>query len=1024
MHVKKTLQGFEIQAEISSFPLPWLLGLIFRLRWKGELIVQENERQAHLGFSEGSLVGLNWKHKPLNLIGRSEKEIITTLVREILPLFSFKTGSLHFYPVLSSEMNLIKPHALPTVFLIRYALARIEEKNLTDHLFKQLFVERPLIQLDENAPLEILGHLAKEQLLPYRQKTRITPENIDQNERQLLLSLWSVGHLSLETKSPIAAQFERIINALQGDLGEEEEAIEFTDPLLAESILSLDNVWQEEEAIEAPKEKGKAFTTTHPQPSRPIQAEVPPKSRPIQTERPANPIITLNEVEKELFETEETIRLLLARMEDWNASDIFIGEGKIPAIRVHGKIFKLPLEATTPEKMETFLKEAIVPAALERFRESGDLDIGYSLDDKRRFRLNIHRQKGRIGLVARAIPSGELRFSDLGLPFVLEDFASLQRGLVLVTGATGSGKSTTLAAIINHINETRAAHIITIEEPIEFLHEDKLSRITQREVGADTESFQSALKHVVRESPDVILIGEMRDQETMSIAISAALTGHLVLASLHTIDATQTLQRIMSYYPEHLKAQVAMDLALSLQGIISQRLIPSKHGGRRALAVEIVRVTPAVATLLKQQRVEELTDLMRNSNDPQLFSFNRSLLELYRRGQISYEVGKTYASNPDEFALSAQGMETGIGTFYGGLMEESNERLDMKLLLRKVLSSKASDLHLTSGRPPILRIDGKLKALPYQPLSESDMRLLLYSILSTRQRSIYQLEKEIDFALSLDSGERFRVNAYFQKGKMAAALRVIPSDIPSAEVLGIPESVLKIANQRHGLLLVVGPTGSGKSTTLACLIDRINRERSCRIITIEDPIEFTHQSIKATVDQREVHADTKDFASALKFILRQDPDVILIGEMRDLETMAAAMTAAETGHLVLATLHTNDAIQTIDRIIDAFPSHQQSQIRSQLATALLGVISQRLLLRRDLQGRIAAFEVMLATPAIRHLIRDDKMHQARSIIETSRSIGMISLDDSIKELYNKELISLDEAMRFISKPQVLEELKL
>jgi twitching motility protein PilT len=332
------------------------------------------------------------------------------------------------------------------------------------------------------------------------------------------------------------------------------------------------------------------------------------------------------------------------------------------------------------------------------------------------------------------------------------------------------------------------------------------------------------------------------------------------------------------------------------------------------------------------------------------------------------------------------------------------------------MERNASDLHLTSGRPPILRINGVLDPLPISPLTDGDMRILLHSVLSVRQRTIYELEREIDFALALDHNQRFRVNAYFQKGKMAMSLRAIPTRIPDPKELRIPNTVMKLAQYPQGLVLVVGPTGSGKSTTLACMIDHINRHRQCRILTVEDPIEFTHESKVATIDQRELFADTKSFASALKYILRQDPDVILVGEMRDLDTISAALTAAETGHLVLATLHANDAIQTIDRIIDVFPAHQQEQIRAQLSSALTAVISQRLLPNREQDGRIAAFEILVATPAARNLIREDKLHQLKSIMEASRSMGMITMDAALVELVNANLIQRDIAMIYASNP--------
>jgi twitching motility protein PilT len=358
----------------------------------------------------------------------------------------------------------------------------------------------------------------------------------------------------------------------------------------------------------------------------------------------------------------------------------------------------------------------------------------------------------------------------------------------------------------------------------------------------------------------------------------------------------------------------------------------------------------------------------------------------------------------------------------GARVREAGTRaaLDMKALLARVLEDGASDLHLSVGRPPILRISGELRPLSDEPLSDADVRMLLFSIMSSRQRTVYELEHEVDFALSLADGRRFRVNAYFQQGRYAAALRAIPQAIPNAADLRLPEIVLQLGDKPHGLLLVVGPTGSGKSTTLACLVDRINRSRACRIITVEDPIEYLHACRVATVDQREVGADTRSFAAALKYVLRQDPDVILVGEMRDLETISAALTAAETGHLVLATLHANDAIGAIDRVVDVFPPHQQPQVRTQIAASLVGVCSQRLLLRKDGQGRVAGFEVLVGTTALRTIIRENKGHQAFSLMEMSRKDGSFTLDHAVDELVAEDLVTPEEALRY-KRPAALKK---
>ena len=714
------------------------------------------------------------------------------------------------------------------------------------------------------------------------------------------------------------------------------------------------------------------------------------------------------------------LRGLFTAMEDREASDLFVSEGKPPAIRVFGSVVELAEQPTTRQHLEEFIESALPARVREQFAARGDVDAGIGLDGKR-FRINLSRQRGRLALVARRVPSGAMEFGELGLPIEVAQLADYQRGLILVTGATGSGKSTTLAAMVHHINRTRAAHVVTIEDPIEYVHEDLTGRVSQREVGGDTTSFHDALRHVVRQSPDVIVIGEVRDAETVEVALAAALTGHLVLASMHTIDATQTVQRMLSSFPEHRRAQVAIDLSLTLRGVVSQRLLPRANGTGRVLATELLSCGPAVSKLLRHQRVDEISDLIRATKSPDMVMFDASLLALYHAGRISYEVGLAHASSPDEFALEAQGMSSGAATFDRAVELERAADLDIKSLLRVALEFGASDLHLTTGRPPTLRRGGRLEPFGDRKLTDGDMRSLLHSILNARQRTIYELEQEIDFALDIGDGRRFRVNAYYQKGHMAAALRAIPSQIPNPAELRLPGQVMQLAEQPHGLILVVGPTGAGKSTTLACMVDRINRNRACRIITIEDPIEYSHESVEATVDQRELYADTQSFGAALKYILRQDPDVILVGEMRDLETVSAVLTAAETGHLVLTTLHSNDAVQAIDRIIDVFPGHQQGQARAQLAASLVGVVSQRLLPHRSGQGCVGAFEIMIANAPIRTLIRENKMHQALGTMETQGKQGMVTMDSSLANLYHQQLITYDAAARYLHDPRAITE---
>lgn len=341
-------------------------------------------------------------------------------------------------------------------------------------------------------------------------------------------------------------------------------------------------------------------------------------------------------------------------------------------------------------------------------------------------------------------------------------------------------------------------------------------------------------------------------------------------------------------------------------------------------------------------------------------------------------------------------------------------------LFELVQKKKASDLLLSAGAPPILRINGQLFKQRTDPLTPEKTREIVYNLITPEQREAFEENMELDFSLSIGEHNRFRVNVYMQKDAITAALRPIPEKIPSLENLGLPVQISQLATAKQGLVLMTGPTGSGKTTTQAALIDLINTERACHVITVEDPIEYVHQHRRSIVDQREVGADTKSFGAALKYVLRQDPDVILIGEMRDLETIQAALTAAETGHLVFATLHTNDAIQSVDRMIDVFPATQQQQIRFQLSLTLLAIISQRLLPLKTGEGRILACEILRNNTAIANLIRENKTHQIYSVVETSGKSGMLTMDRSVKELYAKGLISYEDAITTMRDPKSLD----
>ncbi|MGK2879132.1 MAG: type IV pilus twitching motility protein PilT [Solirubrobacterales bacterium] len=356
-------------------------------------------------------------------------------------------------------------------------------------------------------------------------------------------------------------------------------------------------------------------------------------------------------------------------------------------------------------------------------------------------------------------------------------------------------------------------------------------------------------------------------------------------------------------------------------------------------------------------------------------------------------------------------------------MEAHEEALDFADIITKMVERGASDLHITAGAPPTLREKGTLTPLEgYSPLTPNQTQLIIYGILSNDQRQRLEENLQLDFAYSVPGLARFRINCFLQRNALSAAFRLIPSDIKSIEDLGLPPVIHDFTHKPRGLVLVTGPTGSGKSTSLAAVINEINMTRSDHILTIEDPIEFLHRHKKCIVNQREIGTDAPSFALGLRAALRQDPDVILVGEMRDLETISTALTAAETGHLVFGTLHTQDAASTIDRVIDVFPADQQSQIRVQLSMALQGVVTQQLLPRADGTGRVCVCEVMLPTPAIRNLIREGKTHQIYSVLQTGGAHGMQTMDSALADLVRRGVITQSLAETRSSTPNELRRL--
>lgn len=349
--------------------------------------------------------------------------------------------------------------------------------------------------------------------------------------------------------------------------------------------------------------------------------------------------------------------------------------------------------------------------------------------------------------------------------------------------------------------------------------------------------------------------------------------------------------------------------------------------------------------------------------------------------------------------------------------------MDILELLLFGKKENASDVHISSGEPPMIRIHGEMRKLDAPPLPREEVHNMLYGILNDQQRKSFEEFHELDFAIALTEAGRFRINAFLQSRGESIVFRTIPTVIPSLEQLNMPKIVGDLTKKEKGLVLVTGPTGSGKSTTLAAMIDLINREEKCHILTVEDPIEFVHQSKTSLVNQRELGSHTHSFANALRSALREDPDVILVGEMRDLETISLALTAAETGHLVFGTLHTSSAPKTVDRIVDVFPSEQQEQVRTMFSESIQAVVTQMLLKRKDGKGRVAALEIMIGTPAVKNLIRENKIAQIPSSLQTGRQYGMQTMDQALIDLYQKDIVTREAIEKLVSSPSSLSGIK-
>ena len=713
------------------------------------------------------------------------------------------------------------------------------------------------------------------------------------------------------------------------------------------------------------------------------------------------------------------IKTLLKFALDNQVSDLFISAGKSPSCRVGKEIRQVEFPAFSSAEIDDFRNDLLTDDGKKQYACDGGIDLSFAYVEHNRFRLNFFDSVHGSCLVARPIGTGSsLDFGKLGLAEQMRQISMLSRGLVLITGTTGSGKTTTLNAMIDYINKHCRKHILTLEDPIEYIHRDCNSLISQREINSLDGNFTAALKNALRESPDVIVIGEMRDMETMQIAISAAQTGHLVFSTLHTDDAVSTVKQLLNMCPESSRDTMIFNLSQTLEAIITQRLMPCADGSGMVPAQEILIATPTVKKMIEKNDISGLEQQLRSGSNAGMQDFNTALLKLVQQGRITRETAMQNSSNPDELQLFFQNI--GVASSGREIVDQQSEILEnltMRDILTAAVSCGASDFLLADGTPPVLSIRGKMSPMNLPPLNMKELQRLIFSVISKEQRVTFEETKELDFAISTDLNgvsQRFRLNAFYQRGTPAMVGRILATRIPAPAELFLPPALSKLMLRRQGLLLITGPTGSGKSTTLASLIEELNTRETKHIITIEDPVEYVYDNKKSYIEQRELGRDTLSFAAGVRAAMRQAPHVIMVGELRDTETIAAALSAAETGHLVLATLHANNAAQTVERIIDVFPASRQNQIRIQFANVIAGVVAQRLLPMANGLGRRAAFEIMLGVPAVQSLIRENKVFQLQSILETNRNLGMQTMEMAFDELVQSGIVTEAEVANYRS----------
>ncbi|KFN48912.1 hypothetical protein P873_13245 [Arenimonas composti TR7-09 = DSM 18010] len=675
------------------------------------------------------------------------------------------------------------------------------------------------------------------------------------------------------------------------------------------------------------------------------------------------------------------------------ASDLHLSAGLPPMIRVDGDVRRINIPALDHKQVHSLVYDIMSDKQRRDYEEFLEVDFSFEIPGLARFRVNAFNQNRGAGAVFRTIPSQILTLEELAAPKIFAELCQQPQGLVLVTGPTGSGKSTTLAAMIDSINKNEFGHILTVEDPIEFVHTSQKCLVNQREVHRDTHGFNEALRSALREDPDYILVGEMRDLETIRLALTAAETGHLVFATLHTSSAAKTIDRIIDVFPAGEKPMVRSMLSESLRAVISQSLL-KKVGGGRVAAHEIMVATAAIRNLIREDKVAQMYSAIQTGQNVGMQTLDQCLQDMVKRGLVTkLQARFDSAAAPED-------------------QEPNMSSIDFTSFLKLMAHKKASDLFITAGVPPSMKVHGKLSPITQNPLTPQQSRDLVLNVMNPSQREEFEKTHECNFAIGVSGVGRFRVSCFYQRNQVGMVLRRIETRIPTVEELNLPAVIKTLAMTKRGIILFVGATGTGKSTSLAAMIGYRNMNSSGHIITIEDPIEFVHKHEGCIITQREVGIDTDSWEAALKNTLRQAPDVIMIGEVRTREGMDHAIAFAETGHLVLCTLHANNANQAMDRIINFFPEDRRNQLLMDLSMNLKGVVAQQLIPTPDGKSRRVAMEILLGTPLVQDYIRDGEIHKLKDVMKESTNLGMKTFDQALFELYQAGEISYEDALRF------------